>query len=450
MACLLPPETATIVFAHTPTGAVPASYWWIDGRFTLPEDARFALMPALRVVYVPILGNSTFVAYDVGILQGLAGLADVGREEFLELTGRVADKSERDELVVRLRKVLEIREAVQRLLRLNTPRDAIGLVRSMSSSAFESKSGANAERKESGVSLSSWIANATRVQDIINVAVIGIAFVVMFTTTTKLSAMGIVAKVVNCIGNSMYGTRDALGFVIASALKYGTVLLGSFYPRIASVIASNRTLGCAVSIALSALSVSSGLTGLTGLGSSGLGSSGLTGLGSSVLGSYASTVSYATTETTIGCFGEIAETMRARQTGEIIASVVLILANIAAGNFASVSLSADAFERLVVARFGTCLVPKTMLSALLALARAQSDLSRMFTAYLDTMSSMGSITHRFAVCLIPVAVSHFGVSRPFPWFPRIKKSAAGKRKTTPPTPHPKKQKAKKKRKEKNH
>ena len=441
MASLLPPETATIVFAHTPTGAVPAAYWWIDARFAVPPDARFALIPALRVVYVPIPGTSTFVAYDVGILtgltssssssssglayrsglasssglSGLSGLANIGREEFLELTGRVADQREREELGVRLRKVLETREAVQRLLKLNTPRDAVGLVRAMNPAAFDTTSSAASSVKGSRVSISSLFARAARVEDLINVAVIGIAFAVFFatttTTTSSLGAVGLFTRVADCIGSSMYGTRDALGFVIASALKYGTVLLGSFYPRIAGVIARNRTLGCALSIALSALSVA-GLPGLSGL-------SGLTGLtGLSGLGSYASTVSYATTETTIGCIGDIAETVRARQTGEIIASLVLILANIAANNASAVVVSADAFERLVVARFGTCLVPKTMLSALLALARARSGLHEVFAAYLEHMRLMGSITHRFAQCLVPSG-NRFGGQLLLARWPRV-------------------------------
>ena len=376
MASLLPPETATIVFAHTPTGAVPSAYWWIDGRFTLPEDPRFAMIPALRVVYVPILNESTFVAYDVGIVEG-ATTAD--RDRFLELTGRVADTREREELDVRMSKVLATRSAVQRLLKLNMHRDAIGLVRAMIPASFYAP-------RQGPVSLSARIAGVLRVHDLINAAVIGIALVITLATT-DLSAIGIFTRVVNCIGSSMYGTRNALGFVIASALKYGTVLLGSFYPRIASVIANNRALGCAVSIALSALSV----TGLTGLGS-------LTGLSGLV---DASTVSYATTETTIGCIGDIAETMRARQTGEIIASVVLILANLATpGNGSAVVVSADAFERLVVARFGTCLVPKSMLAALVALARSRSGLHAVLMAYLENMRLMGSITHRFAVCLL--------------------------------------------------
>ena len=433
MASLLPPETATIVFAHTPTGAVPSSYWWIDGRFT--RDARFALMPALRVVYVPV--HSKFVAYDVGILTGLASglsglsgppglteLATMGTEKFLELTGRVAETSEREELVVRLRKVLTTRAAVERLLALKLPRDAIGLVRAMNPASFDSAHAASTSSITSSSSkagsISAWIASATRVQDLINVAVIGIAFAIMFATHSNLSALGVLTKVVNCVSYSMYGPRDALGFVIATALKYGTVLLGSFYPRIASVITRNRSLGCAVSIALSALSVANGLSlvpsvglpglpsvGLTGLPSVGLPSVGLNGLnglngltGLNVLGNYASTVSYATTETTIGCIGDIAETLRARQTGEIIASVVLVLANVAAGNESAVVVSADAFERLVVARFGTCLVPKTMLSALVALAQARDSIETMFEQYLKNMRLMGSMTHRFARCLL--------------------------------------------------
>jgi hypothetical protein len=422
MASLLPPETATIVFAHTPTGAVPAAYWWIDGRFA--RDARFALMPALRVVYVPV--HSTFVAYDVGILTGLASgpsgrsgpsglsgltdLATMGTEKFLELTGRVAETSEREELVVRLRKVLKTRAAVERLLALKLSRDAIGLVRAMNPASFDSAHAASTTTSGSKTgSISSWIASATRVQDLINVAVIGIAFAIMFATHSNLSALGVLTKVVGCVSYSMYGPRDALGFVIATALKYGTVLLGSFYPRIASVITRNRSLGCAVSIALSTLSVANGLsslglTGLTGLPSVGLdglpsvGLDGLTGL--NALGDYASTVSYATTETTIGCIGDIAETLRARQTGEIIASVVLVLANVAAGNESAVVVSADAFERLVVARFGTCLVPKTMLSALVALAKARDGIEAMFEQYLKNMRLMGSMTHRFARCLL--------------------------------------------------
>jgi hypothetical protein len=429
MASLLPPETATIVFAHTPTGAVPSSYWWIDGRFAL--DARFALMPALRVVYVPV--HSTFVAYDVGILTGLAsgrsgrsgltgltdlsGLATMGTEKFLELTGRVAETSEREELVVRLRKVLTTRAAVERLLALKLSRDAIGLVRAMNPASFDSAHAASTSSITSSSSktgsISAWIASATRVQDLINVAVIGIAFAIMFATHSNLSALGVLTKVVNCVSYSMYGPRDALGFVIATALKYGTVLLGSFYPRIASVITRNRSLGCAVSIALSTLSVANGLNGLSSVGLpgltglSGLPSVGLTGLpgltglnGLNVLGNYASTVSYATTETTIGCIGDIAETLRARQTGEIIASVVLVLANVAAGNDSAVVVSADAFERLVVARFGTCLVPKTMLSALVALAQARGSIETMFEQYLKNMRLMGSMTHRFARCLL--------------------------------------------------
>jgi hypothetical protein len=414
MASLLPPETATIVFAHTPTGAVPAAYWWIDGRFA--RDARFALMPALRVVYVPV--HSTFVAYDVGILSGLSGrsglsgltdLATMGTEKFLELTGRVAETSEREELVVRLRKVLTTRAAVERLLALKLSRDAIGLVRAMSPASFDSHAASTSSitSGSKAVSISSWIASATRVQDLINVAVIGIAFAIMFATHSNLSALGVLTKVVDCVSYSMYGTRDALGFVIATALKYGTVLLGSFYPRIASVITRNRSLGCAVSIALSTLSVANGLpsVGLTGLnGLPGLPSVGLDGLpglpGLTGLGDYASTVSYATTETTIGCIGDIAETLRARQTGEIIASVVLVLANVAAGNKSAVVVSADAFERLVVARFGTCLVPKTMLSALVALAQARDSIETMFEQYLDNMRLMGSMTHRFALCLL--------------------------------------------------
>ena len=417
MASLLPPETATIVFAHTPTGAVPSSYWWIDGRFA--RDARFALMPALRVVYVPV--HSTFVAYDVGILtrlasgpsdqSGLTGLTDLatmGTEKFLELTGRVAETSEREELVVRLRKVLTTRAAVERLLALKLSRDAIGLVRAMNPASFDSAHAVSTSTTTTSSSktgsISSWIASATRVQDLINVAVIGIAFAIMFATHSQLSALGVLTKVVNCVSHSMYGPRDALGFVIATALKYGTVLLGSFYPRIASVITRNRSLGCAVSIALSTLSVANGLTsvglpGLTGLPSVGL--NGLNGLpGLNVLGDYASTVSYATTETTIGCIGDIAETLRARQTGEIIASVVLVLANVAAGNESAVVVSADAFERLVVARFGTCLVPKTMLSALVALAKARDGIEAMFEQYLENMRLMGSMTHRFARCLL--------------------------------------------------
>ena len=395
MASLLPPETATIVFAHTPTGAVPSSYWWIDGRFA--RDARFALMPALRVVYVPV--HATFVAYDVGILSGLTDLATMGTEKFLELTGRVAETSEREELVVRLRKVLSTRAAVERLLSLKLSRDAIGLVRAMNPASFDAHAASTRTTSTSSSktgSISAWIASATRVQDLINVAVIGIAFAIMFATHSQLSALGVLEKVVGCVSYSMYGPRDALGFVIAAALKYGTVLLGSFYPRIASVITRNRSLGCAVSIALSTLSVANGLSslGLPGL-------TGLTGLnGLNVLGNYASTVSYATTETTIGCIGDIAETLRARQTGEIIASVVLVLANVAAGNDSAVVVSADAFERLVVARFGTCLVPKTMLSALVALAHARGSIEAMFEQYLKNMRLMGSMTHRFARCLL--------------------------------------------------
>ena len=449
MASLLPPETATIVFAHTPTGAVPAAYWWIDGRFAL--DARFALMPALRVVYVPV--HSTFVAYDVGILTGLASglsglagltdLATMGAEKFLELTGRVAETSEREELVVRLRKVLTTRAAVERLLALNLPRDAIGLVRAMNPASFDSHAAITSSSTSGSsktVSIASWIASATRVQDLINVAVIGIAFAIMFATHSQLSALGVLTKVVDCVSYSMYGPRDALGFVIATALKYGTVLLGSFYPRIASVITRNRSLGCAVSIALSTLSVANGLSsvglpGLSSVGLNGLSSVGLPGL--NVLGDYASTVSYATTETTIGCIGDIAETLRARQTGEIIASVVLVLANVAAGNDSAVVVSADAFERLVVARFGTCLVPKTMLSALAALAQTRDSIETMFEQYLKNMRLMGSMTHRFARCLLVKSPLRFGTAqsktkkskKTKSTSQRIKKSAAGKRKT---------------------
>jgi hypothetical protein len=445
MASLLPPETATIVFAHTPTGAVPSSYWWIDGRFA--RDARFALMPSLRVVYVPV--HSTFVAYDVGILTGLAsglscpsglsgltgltGLATMGAEKFLELTGRVAETSEREELVVRLRKVLTTRAAVERLLALNLPRDAIGLVRAMNPASFDSAHAASTSSITSGsktVSISSWIASATRVQDLINVAVIGIAFAIMFATHSNLSALGVLTKVIDCVSYSMYGPRDALGFVIATALKYGTVLLGSFYPRIASVITRNRLLGCAVSIALSTLSVANGLTFLPSVGLPGL--TGLNGLpGLTALGDYASTVSYATTETTIGCIGDIAETLRARQTGEIIASVVLVLANVAAGNDSAVVVSADAFERLVVARFGTCLVPKTMLSALVALAQARDGIEAMFDQYLKNMRLMGSMTHRFARCLLlnkQPSTQGFG-TRVGPWA-----TAHSKTKRTKPKP----------------
>jgi hypothetical protein len=323
----------------------------------------------------------------------------MGTEKFLELTGRVAETSEREELVVRLRKVLTTRAAVERLLALKLSRDAIGLVRAMNPASFDSAHAASTSSITSSSktgSISAWIASATRVQDLINVAVIGIAFAIMFATHSNLSALGVLTKVVNCVSYSMYGPRDALGFVIATALKYGTVLLGSFYPRIASVITRNRSLGCAVSIALSTLSVANGLSsvGLTGL-------TGLTGLdGLNVLGNYASTVSYATTETTIGCIGDIAETLRARQTGEIIASVVLVLANVAAGHESAVVVSADAFERLVVARFGTCLVPKTMLSALVALAQARDGIEAMFEQYLKNMRLMGSMTHRFARCLL--------------------------------------------------
>ena len=216
MASLLPPETATIVFAHTPTGAVPSSYWWIDGRFAL--DARFALMPALRVVYVPV--HSTFVAYDVGILTGLADrssgltgltgrsdpsglsglsgltdLATMGTEKFLELTGRVAETSEREELVVRLRKVLTTRAAVERLLALKLSRDAIGLVRAMNPASFDSAHAASTSTTTTSSSktgsISAWIASATRVQDLINVAVIGIAFAIMFATHSNLSRLNL-------------------------------------------------------------------------------------------------------------------------------------------------------------------------------------------------------------------------------------------------------------------
>jgi hypothetical protein len=255
----------------------------------------------------------------------------------------------------------------------------------------------------------------------------------------------------------MYGPRDALGFVIATALKYGTVLLGSFYPRIASVITRNRSLGCAVSIALSTLSVANGLSslGLTSVGLNGLPSVGLNGLnglpsvgltGLNVLGNYASTVSYATTETTIGCIGDIAETLRARQTGEIIASVVLVLANVAAGNDSAVVVSADAFERLVVARFGTCLVPKTMLSALVALAKARDGIEAMFDQYLKNMRLMGSMTHRFARCLLLNKQLNQGPSTPSTqgFGPRVGPWALGHSKTKSKTKKSKTKKTTKK------
>ncbi|NDC42107.1 MAG: hypothetical protein EBZ77_11250 [Chitinophagia bacterium] len=146
-----------------------------------------------------------------------------------------------------------------------------------------------------------------------------------------------------------------------------------------------------------------------------------------LFGDYASTVSYATAETTIACVGDIAETVRARQTGEIIASVVLILANITAGNDSAVVVSADSLERLVVARFGTCLVPKTMLSAIVALARAKSDIRDVFARYLENMRLMGSITHRFAACLLAQPQPSFGTILLLGDFPKVSKDPTNKK-----------------------
>ena len=365
---LVPPEHAEIVFAHTPTGHVPKAYWWIDGRFAGPTEASFLLVPALRVVYVPV--GRTFVAYDVGIAKKAIALTP---DQFLYRTGRAATKSERSELAARLPVVLKARSDVRKLLRLGKHYEALDRMRAMDPTAF--KQGRSKAKEEHGaLSVYDRIARVLRLQDYVDCIVIGVALAIL--SSSGITALGLVSRLVHCVAGSVYGTRTLMTSVVSAAIKYGSALVGQFYPSIAEVMVHNRMLGCALSIALSVLSVST-----------------------SVLGDYAPRVSSVTVETTIACIGDVAETLRMRRTGEIIASVALIIANLCdRNNTEAVAISADAFERLVVAKFGTCLVPKTMLSVLVAIAR--NDLGSFFASYVQSMKLMGSITHRFALCLI--------------------------------------------------
>jgi hypothetical protein len=388
---LVPSEKARIVFAHTPNGKVPAGYWWIDGRFARPTDPEFLLVPALRVVYVYDPGydseGAAFVAYDAGIAEAaLASLARSGTDgskDFLDKTGRAAKRTERLELARRLELVLTMRGKVEARIQVGRYYEALELMRPLNESVFSLKSherGADVADVADVAGIKDRILRVLRLHDYVDLFVVGVALVLLMSTaagTSSVTAMSLVSKLVECIGSSIYGNRSP----VTALISFVVPLVTGAYPRIAEILVQNRTLACALSVALSVLSVTH----------------------ESMFLGLASSVSSLTVESSIGCIGELGgESVRMRQTGEIIASVVLVLVHItnANANLEAATISADAFERLIVAQFGTCLVPKSMLSMIVAIARKGSSASALFDEYLSSMTMMGSTTHRFAKCLL--------------------------------------------------
>ena len=373
------------MFAHTANGGVPPGYWWIEGRFARPTDAEFLLVPSLRVVYVPV--GDAFVAYDAGIAE--AALARSGtdgtRSDFLDRTGRVADKPERVELARRLALVLETRHDVERLIAYGRYYEALDRMRHLNEGEFSPKSheraveAVEAAGAAGAAGIKDRIVRVLRLHDYVDLFVVGVALALLLSTVgaSGVTAMGLVSRLVDCIGASIYGNRSP----VTALISFVVPLVTGAYPRIAEILTQNRTLACALSVALSVLSVTH----------------------ESMFVGLASSVSSLTVESSIGCIGELGgESVRMRQTGEIIASVVLVLVHITDGsaNAEAATISADAFERLIVAQFGTCLVPKSMLSMIVAIARTGSSASALFDEYLASMTKMGSTTHRFAKCLL--------------------------------------------------
>ena len=378
---LVPSKGASIVFAHTANGGVPPGYWWIEGRFARPTDAEFLLVPSLRVVYVPV--GDAFVAYDAGIAEAaLAGSGTDGtRSDFLDRTGRVADKPERVELARRLALVLETRHDVERLIAYGRYYEALDRMRHLNEGEFSPKSHERAAEAVEGAAgaagaagIKDRIVRVLRLHDYVDLFVVGVALALLLSTVgaSGVTAMGLVSRLVDCIGASIYGNRSP----VTALISFVVPLVTGAYPRIAEILTQNRTLACALSVALSVLSVTH----------------------ASMFVGLASSVSSLTVESSIGCIGELGESA----TGEIIASVVLVLVHITDGNAnaEAATISADAFERLIVAQFGTCLVPKSMLSMIVAIARTGSSASALFDEYLASMTKMGSTTHRFAKCLL--------------------------------------------------
>jgi hypothetical protein len=369
---LVPPKGASIVFAHTPGGVVPPGYWWVEGRLSRPGDASFSLMPALRVVYVPV--GLAYVAYDAAIAgKAVRGvdLRTVDTIEFSERTGRVADRTERVELGRRLALVSAARDTVARLLAHGMHADAFDAIESASPGTFQKESKPRPE------SMARRILGRLSLDSYVNAIVVFGALAVLAVRKGG-NVTNVLMKVFACTKAALKPTSARY---YATLAKLGARGLDFVSPMVAGVMLNNRTLSCAVVLALSVLAVVQPI----GMWQA-----------ASIF------VATATADMTIGCIGDMAELLHMRSAGELIAAVALIAAHISETPNAAVVLSADALERLVASRFNVA-VPRSLVGALLAAASAAISARSgedVLVSYLTKMSGLDSRWHRLALCLV--------------------------------------------------
>ena len=422
---LVPPRDASIVFAHTPGGEIPTPYWWIGARFATPTDPEFLLMPALRVVYVPTgltapsapVAPSAFVAYDVSIVRAVmkekGRLTRLESLEFADLLGRVPDAQEVATLVERVAVVVQTQKNVERMLAFGKHDEALGAMRSVLGRDFvsahlregregrEARQGRQARDHQTKASIASRFVRILRLGDYVDAIVVLAAMAVLWWTKgTVVTAQ----KIGSCIGQFTYGNRTVNTLLVKAVVALGSMGVQYLSPRVAKVLVHNRTLTCAIALAVSVLHSVAGLGGLGIPGLSDLGSlSALPALEGAVL-----VAGPAAVETVIGCAGEIGEEGTAmRQASELIASVVFVAVHLSHGSAETTTIAAESIERIVAARFGTCLVPRSIIAALLAARKLTESPLGMFREYLQHTARMGSVSHSFAACLVG---TNFGAS----------------------------------------
>jgi hypothetical protein len=374
------------VFAHTPGGEVPAPYWWIDERFVMPTDSAFLLMPALRVVYVPTGASGTYVAYDVCIVVRAVGgelgaLVALSPEEFVGKIGRVADRQEREALVERTAVVLKTQAIVERMFDLGKHREALDAMRPI---LGPTQGLAGLSGLSDGIA--STFLRILNLGDYLDAIVVVAAMAVFAWSKGDLS---FIPRVAGCIGTATFGNRTLYPLLVKAAVGLGSMAIERVSPRIAKLLVHNRSLACAIALAVSVLSTMSAAGAAAAL---------------ELPFDYA--VGPAAAEAVIGCAGEMGGEMGGtalRQAGELIASVAFVAIHLSQDSVTSAetaTIAAESIERIVAARFGTCLVPRSIIAALIALRAIAGGPEAMFREYLTNAVKMGSVAHKFALCVV--------------------------------------------------